>query len=218
VFRIFVLIILLSNSSASADPYSFTYSGRITDSTGAPALGPVTLDVKFFHAATGGSQVGPASTIPDVPLVQGVFHAKIDLNTNERADIFTGKKDVWIEVTDVTTGKKFPRQKFQAAPFALKIPVDEATLGWNSNGELKILEGASVSKIDGANVNASGAASGQVLTWNNSTSTWEPSDVSTTTITNDSIGADKLAENSVGSSELDNTLCTNNQISRPLGV
>jgi hypothetical protein len=213
-FLLFLVVAL--STPASADPFNFSYGGRIVDSAGAPLPGPVTIEIRFFDAASGGKQLGPTKTIPDVTLKSGIFQVDVALSPSDRADVFTGNKDVWIEATDSGSGKAYPRQKFSATPFALKIPIDSSMLGWSSNGELEILPGASVSKIDGASVDASGAANGEVLTWNNSTKTWEPTSVSTTII-NNSIGADKLAENSVGVSELDNTVCANTQILKMVG-
>jgi hypothetical protein len=62
-----IAIMTLSSQAAVANPFSISYGGRITDSSGVPAAGPIDLEFKFFNAATGGSQVGPTKSIPNVP-------------------------------------------------------------------------------------------------------------------------------------------------------
>jgi len=70
-----------------------------------------------------------------------------------------------------------------ATPYALKVPVDGSTIGWNAQGELELLKEASVTKIGGQKIVATGASSGQVLAWDSSSKEWKPTTVASASST-----------------------------------
>jgi hypothetical protein len=98
----------------------------------------------------------------------------------------------WIEVFDKSDGRAYPRQRLTIVPFALKVPVDGATLGFDASGQLTVLaapgagtvpnplpavDGAALTNVDAASLRGSPVAqaapsAGQVLKWNGSA--WAP--------------------------------------------
>ena len=129
---------------ALGNPYSLTYSGRLTASNGSPIEGPINLQVQFYSESTGGEGllVEPIS-FTNISLDQGVFQIILDLqkiSQNDFHKVFASNAAAWIEVSNVTEAAPiiYPRQKFSVVPYALKIPVDEKTLVYSSDGKLKV--------------------------------------------------------------------------------
>jgi hypothetical protein len=60
--------------SALAGTFSLNYGGRLTQQNGAPVVGPANMVVKFWTAATGGTQLGAELDFPGVTLSQGYKH------------------------------------------------------------------------------------------------------------------------------------------------
>jgi hypothetical protein len=131
--------LLLSGSVTYADTLPLSYSGRITDSTGKPFSGKVDLEIDFFSKASKGSSLIDAKVFSGVKLINGTFQIDIELSAAESATLFgNGNKTVYIQVTDLTRDTKLPRQKFNAVPYALKVPVDGSTVYFNNDGNLTV--------------------------------------------------------------------------------
>ena len=95
----------------------------------------------------------------------GVFNLTISLPPASFEAVFSSS-EVWIEVTDSTSGKIYPRQRFGAVPFAFKVPTDGTTLGYDASGQMQV-------KGLGPGALPSGTpGDGQVLKWRNGTG-WE---------------------------------------------
>jgi hypothetical protein len=141
-------------------------AGRITDATGVPPAGPVDLEIKFFDQSSGGKQLGNHVAINGVSLNQGVFQAPIDLSESEKTAIFGTGKPVYMEVTDATNGRTFPRQLFGAVPYAMRIPVDDKTLSFDNSGKLTVGSGSKnpgdVLTVDGSGNLSWGPAAGGI--------------------------------------------------------
>jgi hypothetical protein len=75
---------------------------------------------------------------PGVQLSSGLFTLKLDFTSKQFHSVFNGKDVAYIEVIDLTNGRKMPRQSFSAVPYALKVPVDGSSLVFNDNGELTV--------------------------------------------------------------------------------
>jgi hypothetical protein len=143
-----------------------TYSGRLTEASGAPKDGPVEVVATFWTAEFEGTQLGQSFEFASVLLNQGVFSLYFPFVASQVQDIFRdGTEPVFIEIT--SGGKTYPRQKFNFIPLAMRVPVDNKTLSFDTvNGKLG---------ISGAKT----AASGSVLvsngnggvTWDNLSST-----------------------------------------------
>ena len=108
----------------------FTYSGRITEASGAPVSGPVAFEAKFWSAETDGSQRGQAFDFASVALSEGLFTLNFELTVAQAAAIFgDGSEPIYIELS--AAGKTYPRQKFTYIPLAMRIPVDNKTLSFD---------------------------------------------------------------------------------------
>ena len=189
---------LLLNSAASfAADYTLSYSGRLTQSDGAPIAGPVDVGVKFWTDISGGNTLGSQIDFTAVPLNQGVFALPLELNSAQVAAIFRdGSEPVYIEVT--AAGKTYPRQQYNYVPYALRVPVDSKSVVFDQYGNLGIkgaLQASAGSYLtsDGSgavlwqspsfgsltpqSVSASAPTSGQVLTFNGGQ--WVPQSIST---------------------------------------
>jgi hypothetical protein len=163
-FRL-ILIALISLTSSLSLAGRFDkigYGGRLAQPDGTAITGPVSLDITLYRGPTGTSGFLTTISIPTVNLDDGVF--EVDLG--DVRPYLTGNGDVWVEVKDVTNGEVYPRHKFVAVPYALRIPVNTASgLSWNSAGELNVNIPASApaSKISGANVSSAPPNSGEFL-------------------------------------------------------
>ncbi len=134
-------LIFVPNVTAAADapPYALSYSGRLTEVTGAPLTGPVTLSLQFFrHDSASDLVATPPQVFSGVALLQGVFQVTLTFSDSEYQNLFNGTENVWIQVTNEGSGKVYPRQRFNAVPYAQKIPVDNATLVFGTDGKLAI--------------------------------------------------------------------------------
>ena len=124
-------------SSAFANNQVLSYSGRVTNLHGKPLDGPVDITIKFWNSASGGNQLGGSMDYPGVSLAQGVFQINIVLKPQQMMQVFgDGSTPVFIEV--MAHDKIYPRQQFLATPYALRVPIDQRTLTFDSNGNLTL--------------------------------------------------------------------------------
>jgi hypothetical protein len=186
----FLLQTLIVSSLAISGNIDLPYGGRFVEDNGAPVTGPVDIIVEFFSSETNDSPLADSLVFQAVALEDGVFQLNFSLNAHSFNEIFRAvDKPVWIQITDATNGKTYPRQLQGAIPYALKVPVDGVTIGWNEAGELALRGDASVSKVAGESFITSGATSGQVLAWDKTAKVWKPANVATGTVTSISAGA-----------------------------
>ncbi|MCX6106075.1 MAG: hypothetical protein NTY08_09620, partial [Proteobacteria bacterium] len=148
-------ILFTTNPSASAangsgSNSSFNYTGRLTQSNGAPLPGPVDLQINFYNTLTDGTPLGSSPYFfAAVTLDEGGFQIQIPLSGTDINAIFPdANAETFIEVTNATDRKTYPRQRFSLVPYALKVPVDGKTLAFDSNGQLAVKDLA-IDKITG---------------------------------------------------------------------
>ena len=149
-------------------PYEISYLGRLTTDTGAPVKGTVNLEVSFFRSATGTDRVNiPALQFNALSLADGVFQINIALSAADFHLVFPDDaSSVYIEVSDMSNGHVYNRQKYNTVPYALKVPVDGTTIGYTSNGKL------SVQGLKGLPLPTGTPADGQILKYRSATG-WE---------------------------------------------
>ncbi len=202
--------------------YPLSYGGRLTQADGAPLTGSADIQIKFWNTVTDGEQIGSTLEFIGVQLNQGVFAVTMELDGGAWAAIFgRDDKPVFIEIS--AGGKTYPRQRYSFVPFALRIPVDEKSLTFDSatgklgiavngnagvgkflttasNGQLSWGE-PTVSKIQGYLVENDVPTTGQVLSYNGHA--WVPttpvigSGVGTLAVSSGGTGAVSLEKNSV---------------------
>jgi hypothetical protein len=135
VFSLAFAASLISLSQAYAAPFSVSYSGRLTQPTGAPVDGPVDISVKFWNAAVSGNTLSAPIEFTAVDLNSGIFSLPLELSADQVQQIYGDlSSPVYIEIT--AAGKTYPRQQYSFVPYALRIPVDSKTLAFDSSGNL----------------------------------------------------------------------------------
>jgi hypothetical protein len=132
------LWLALAPLAASAGPFPLSYGGRLTDPTGSPVAGPIDLAVHFFRSETGGSSLlGSPVVVPSVTLQEGVFQLTLDLPADDYSAIFpSAETAAYIEITDQTNARTYPRQRFTVVPLAARVPVDGSTVTFDESGRL----------------------------------------------------------------------------------
>ncbi len=149
---VFLFIGVIGLASFShAEEYNLSYGARLTEASGAPILGQdgkLDLEVSFYNAGTGGSPIGPSPiSFPGTGIAEGIFQLNIALTSTEFHQVFQDPSTpVYIEVRDVKSGAIFPRQRFSVIPFALKTPIDNDTIVYNSEGKLTVGSGVGTVK------------------------------------------------------------------------
>ena len=121
----FLLFLLLALSSAAvkAQTTTFTYQGRLSDSSVA-ANGQYDLQFTLFFEQSGGTQLGSSITRSNVAVTNGIFTVQLDFGG--LAFLGTARRFLQISVkrpgeTDFTT--LAPRQELTAAPYAIRAAV-----------------------------------------------------------------------------------------------
>lgn len=201
-----MFLILLALASGSASARSVSYSGRLVDSKSRPLAGPVDLEVRFFHQASGGAQVGPTLPFADANLAQGLFQAELSLTPAQEATVFSGASDVWIEVKNVSGNKVYPRQRFTAVPYALRVAVDDQTLEFDNEGELNLKTDNARALNKVLKVTAAGG-----LTWGDDIVGGIGS-VTNTDLAADSVTTDKIANLTIIGSDIAAGTITNDKL------
>ena len=152
--------LLLFGTFSFASPFDFSYSGRLTKDNGEPVEGSVNLQVKFYRVLTGGEPISVEIPIfSDITLAQGVFYLDFGGLTDAKYhQIFSMTEPTFIEITDVINNITYPRQKFSIVPFALKVPIDDQTIGYNFDGKLTLKNTAEAGIAMVAAINSSSGA------------------------------------------------------------
>lgn len=136
-----MFLTISASHPAAADPFAMTYQGRLVDEfDGSPIAGPIGLTFRFYDDENGSNQLGSYVVPGEVALEDGVFSVEISLEPGVRSSIFGSSGDVWIEVVDTTNDRTYPPQKLTSVPYALRVPIDGASLRYNSDGELEVIE------------------------------------------------------------------------------
>ena len=166
------------SSQAFATGMPLSYAGRLAEANGRPFEGPLDLTVKFFRSETGNSQIGSPIKISGVELQDGVFQVPLNLTSAEMDTLLgDGTEEVYIEVGARNT--TMARQRFMAVPLALRVPIDNTTLVFDSStGKLKVgtistsqISGlqTELNKVGGLSFDTSGTrTNGDIMKWDGS--------------------------------------------------
>ena len=165
-FTILACFLMLMSSPSFADAYQLSYGGRLTSDVGAPVEGPVDLLVSFYDVSVGGSTLKTPLSFDAVELDEGLFQLELNFSIADIDLIFpvNSTSPAYVEITATKNGVSttYPRQKFSAVPYALRVPVDGTSVGYNPNGKLSIVN---VDKLQGRVVSASMPTANDVLSW-----------------------------------------------------
>lgn len=163
-----VALNLLLTQPAAAVPYELSYLGRLTDASGMPISGPIDLELNFYRSETGSDRVAIAPLrFNSLSLADGVFQLNIALSATDFHLVFPASTaSVYVEVTDLSHGKTYKRQKYNTVPYALKVPTDGTSIGYTSDGKLSVIG------LRGAPLPAAAPANGQILKWQSTGWVW----------------------------------------------
>jgi len=150
------LVLFCATLPAEAQVYTFplSYSARLTSSNGSPLDGPVDVDLRFWNAMMDGEQLAETFSYTGVTLNQGVLQLRVPVVSTQVDRIFgDGTKPVYAEIT--AGGRTYPRQEFTYVPLAMRVPVDDKTIEFGSDGRLNLIVpsrpgGGSFLTLDGA--------------------------------------------------------------------
>ena len=148
ILKILIAFSFLVATISYADVFNtLNYSGRIVNSDGSPKTGSVDLEINFFDSESGGSQKGTTYLFSATALTNGSFNLEIIILDADIPDVLDPSTDTYIEVTDTTNSKIYPRQKINSVPYSQQAggiagyPLPSATpasagqvLKWNGAG------------------------------------------------------------------------------------
>jgi hypothetical protein len=188
-----------------AEDLTVPYSGRFVQDDGKPVEGPVDIVVGFYAAESGGSSLSTPVSVSGVELTDGVFQVGLTLSAADWAKVLgDGKSPAWVQITDSTNSKDYPRQQFGAIPYAMRVPVDGTTLKWNSSGLLEVQGLGSATSLNGQAVFAAAPTAGQVLVWDAVKKYWKPGPAASGDIVNNGqTGTVTIGSNSGGGLNLE---------------
>jgi len=112
LLMLLILLVSLAPQGAHGQATSFTYQGQLRQS-GEPFIGMADLEFRLYDQLSGGTQIGSAQSLNDVPVEDGLFQVELDFG----AAAFDGS-DRFLEVS-VDGAPLIPRQKVTATPYAL---------------------------------------------------------------------------------------------------
>ena len=119
ILKILIAFSFLVASISYADVFNtLNYSGRIVNSDGSPKTGSVDLEINFFDSQSGGSQKGTTYLFSATTLTNGSFNLEIVISDSDIPTVLDSSTDTYIEVTDTTNSKIYPRQKINSVPYS----------------------------------------------------------------------------------------------------
>lgn len=124
--RLFVNFAVLAFALGAATrvlavPNLINYQGRLTDTSGQPQSGPVTLTFNVYSAATGGAPLWGPQVFANTPLVDGYFNVILGTDTGSRV-VGTAFAQTAAAYLDIQVGANppiTPRQQILSAPYAI---------------------------------------------------------------------------------------------------
>ena len=201
-----LLISMLASAEAFAANFNLPYSGRLVKDNGQPIDGPVDLVVRFFSSDSANDHTAGPFVYSDVRLIDGVFQINIALEDGEFHKVFPSvDTEIWLEVTDATNGVTYGKQQLASTPFALKVPVDNTSIGWNDHGQLQVKDSG---KVDGQQFDLKNVKEGQVIKWDAVQKTWRAQDpigdrkIESTDMASASVTTEKLQDQVVTTAKI----------------
>ncbi len=219
LYAILAFFLMLMTSPSFADAYELSYGGRLTSDVGAPVEGPVDLLVSFYNVSVGGSALKAPLSFDAVEIDEGLFQIDLNLSITDINLIFpvSSTSPAYVEITATKNGVSttYPRQKFSAVPYALRVPVDGTSVGYNANGKLSIVN---VDKLQGRAVSTGAPTANDVLSWDGEK--WLPVSAGTFgggTVTSVATGAGLIGGPITGIGTVHLNLNTSGGLSKTLG-
>ena len=178
---------------------TLNYSGRIVNSDGSPKEGPVDLEINFFDSESGGSQKGTPYLFSGTTLTNGSFNLEIVISDSDIPTVLDSSTDTYIEVTDTTNSKIYPRQKINSVPYSQQtggIAGHPLPTSSPSDGQMLRFDGSTGWYWD------TPGSGGAIATGSVGTAALQDSSVTSAKIVDGSISSSDLDSNSVDSSKI----------------
>lgn len=147
-------IVLCTGVSRAEVPATINYQGQVLGAGGAPASGPVNIDIGIWDSASGGTRLYGEQHL-NTPLASGAFNILIGAGSSPQgtlsSDTFSAPNR-WLEL--VVNGETFtPRQPFSAVAYALRARDAERVGGLEANSLMSRSGGSFTGavRVDGPN-------------------------------------------------------------------
>jgi hypothetical protein len=119
VILVLLICFFAFSSTVFAQTSSFTYQGKLTDSS-APAAGVYDYQFALYDSVTGGNQLGTTQTITSVSVANGAFTVQLDFGSS----VFPGA-DRFLEISvkkpsEASYTTLSPRQQIKSAPYSIR--------------------------------------------------------------------------------------------------
>ena len=218
ILKILIAFNFLVASISYADVFNtLNYSGRIVNSDGSPKTGSVDLEINFFDSQSGGSPKGTTYLFSATTLTNGSFNLEIVISDSEMPTVLNPSTDTYIEVTDTTNSKTYPRQKINSVPYSQQAggiagyPLPNAApssvgqvLKWNGSGWYwsDDATGGSAGSVDSIQILNNSITSDDIFDGTIDTSDLANDAVDSTKLANGAITTDKIAADAVNSSKI----------------
>lgn len=146
--------LLWCNISQAAVPGTLTYQGRLTDSSGTPASGTVSMTFAIYGVSTGGTVLW-METQSSVSVASGIFTVTLGSVTPIPSTVFSNT-DLYLGIKVGADAEMTPRQKLHSVPFAIKAGVADIANSVEDGAitDAKISGTISSSKISSTGLNA----------------------------------------------------------------
>lgn len=137
--------------------HTFTYQGRLTDSTGLALTGNYPITFKLYSVASGGSELWSESW-PAVDVQNGLFQVLLGSITPLTPDLVTNHNSLWLGVQVGGDAEMMPRVQLGSVPFAMQslvVPTGAITTTMLADGAVTSAKLAPVVKMaqdDGGNL------------------------------------------------------------------
>lgn len=181
---IVLIVLTIGIGNTYAQGTAFTYQGKLTEA-GSPANGTFDLTFRLFDTLSGGAPIGSDLERPDVSVAGGIFTVLLDFD----ASPFDSNAGNYLEISvrpGASTGAYItlsPRQPITSSPYATKaVHADSAATAdtaTNFTGNLSgdvtgTQKSTAVTRLQNRFLADTAPTNGQMLTWNGTSSQWEP--------------------------------------------
>ena len=141
IVSLLLLAMFLGSIAEAQSSFDFVLTGRLTESNGKPVVGPVALEIAFYHDNPGTTPVLTVSQgFESVALQEGIFQVRVALSGADYSKVFPDtSQPVWFQVSDLTHGgTPYPQQQVVTVPYAARVPVDGRTVAFGDDGKLVV--------------------------------------------------------------------------------
>ena len=136
-----MLLTSITSTAAAQSSFDFVLTGRLTEANGKPVVGPVALEISFFHDNPGTTPVlSVTQGFENVALQEGIFQVRVALSGADYSKVFPDtSQPVWFQVSDLTHGgAPYPQQQVVTVPYAARVPVDGKSVSFGDDGKLVV--------------------------------------------------------------------------------